>query len=91
MAQGQEHSSIANQAVYCDGRQVPTIEGAKIMHSHTAHTIFRLQHWSRFRADYVQVFGSSPPRSSTRNLALSELDRLGLTCHYRQRRSFPSL
>ena len=28
----------------CDGRQVPIIKGAKIMHSHIAHTIFRLQH-----------------------------------------------
>ena len=46
------------------------------MHSHIAHTIFRLQHWSRFRADYVQVFGSSPPRSVLGNWPF--LNRTGL-------------
>ena len=75
---------------YCHRRQVPILRGAKVMHSHNAHTIFRLQHWSRFWADYVEVFGSSPPGSSTQNLALSKPDRLP-TCHFRQRRSFPCL
>ena len=86
-----QHLLAAIIATCCDGRQVPIIKGAKIMHSHIRHTIFRLQYWYRFRADCIQVFGSSPPRSSTRNLALSEPDRLGRTCHYRQRRSFPRL
>ena len=88
---GMAYEDAAVMPMSCDRRQGRILKGAKIMHSHIAHTIFRLQHWSRFRADYVQVFGYSPPRSSTRNLALSEPDRLGPTCHYRQRRSFPCL